>query len=91
MHVSNALGTVNPVKEMIRLAHEKGAIVFVDGAQSSVHLDIDVNDLDCDFFGFSSHKLYGPTGIGVLYGKQRLLEEMPVFHGGGEMIKEVSF
>ena len=91
VHVSNALGTVNPVKEMIGLAHEKGAIVFVDGAQSSVHLDIDVNDLDCDFFGFSSHKLYGPTGIGVLYGKQHLLEEMPVFQGGGEMIREVSF
>ena len=90
-HVSNALGTVNPVKKIIELAHATGAIVLIDGAQSSVHLDIDVQDLDCDFFAFSSHKLYGPTGVGVLYGKRDILENMPVFQGGGEMIKEVSF
>jgi cysteine desulfurase/selenocysteine lyase len=91
VHVSNALGTVNPVKQIIELAHKKGAVVFVDGAQSSVHLDIDVQDMDCDFFAFSSHKLYGPTGVGVLWGKKNLLETMPVFQGGGEMIKEVTF
>lgn len=91
VHVSNALGTINPVKEIIRIAHEKGAVVLVDGAQSTVHLDIDVQDLDCDFFAFSGHKLYGPTGIGALYGKRDLLMGMPPFHGGGEMIKEVSF
>ena len=79
VHVSNALGTINPVKEMIRIAHDAGAIVFVDGAQSSVHLDINVQDLDCDFFGFSGHKVYGPTGVGVLYGKKNILEAMPVF------------
>jgi cysteine desulfurase/selenocysteine lyase len=91
VHVSNALGTVNPVKQVIDLAHATGAVVMVDGAQSSVHLDIDVQKLDADFFAFSSHKLYGPTGVGVLYGKRRLLESMPPFQGGGEMIKEVSF
>jgi len=91
VQVSNALGTVNPVKEMIAAAHETGALVLVDGAQSAVHLDINVQDLDCDFFAFSGHKVYGPTGIGVLYGKKALLDEMPVFQGGGEMIKEVSF
>jgi cysteine desulfurase / selenocysteine lyase len=90
-HVSNALGTINPVKQIIQLAHAKDAVVFIDGAQSTVHLDIDVQEMDCDFFAFSSHKLYGPTGVGVLYGKQSLLEAMPVFQGGGEMIKEVSF
>ena len=91
VHASNALGILNPVKKMIALAHQVGAIVLVDGAQSSVHLDIDVQDLDCDFFAFSAHKLYGPTGVGVLYGKKNLLENMPVYQGGGEMIKEVSF
>lgn len=91
VHVSNALGTVNPVAEMIRAAHEAGAKVLVDGAQSIVHLDIDVQALDCDFFAFSGHKVYAPTGIGALYGKKELLESMPVFHGGGEMIKEVTF
>ncbi len=91
VHVSNALGTINPVKQIIELAHKKGAVVFVDGAQSTVHLDIDVQEMDCDFFAFSSHKLYGPTGIGALYGKKNLLETMPVFQGGGEMIKEVTF
>ena len=91
VHVSNALGTVNPVKKIIHEAHKAGAVVLVDGAQSSVHLDIDVQDMDCDFFAFSSHKLYGPTGVGVLYGKTHLLEAMPVYKGGGEMIKDVSF
>ncbi len=91
VHVSNALGTINPVKEIISLAHKAGAVVLLDGAQSTVHLDIDVQDLDCDFFAFSGHKLYGPTGIGALYGKKELLMSMPPFHGGGEMIKEVSF
>ena len=91
VHVSNALGTVNPVKEMIATAHAVGAQVLVDGAQSAVHMDIDVRDLDCDFFAFSGHKVYGPTGVGALYGRAELLESMPVFQGGGEMIKEVSF
>lgn len=90
-HVSNALGTVNPVKEIIAAAHHIGALVLVDGAQSSVHLDIDVQEMNCDFFAFSGHKVYGPTGVGVLYGKRPILEEMPVFMGGGEMIKEVTF
>ena len=91
VHVSNVLGTINPVKDIISKAHEAGAVTLVDGAQSSVHLDVDVQDLDCDFFVFSSHKIYGPTGVGVLYGKRHLLENMPVYQGGGEMIKEVSF
>jgi cysteine desulfurase/selenocysteine lyase len=90
-HASNALGTINPVKKIIDAAHRAGAVVLIDGAQSTVHLDIDVQEMDCDFFAFSSHKLYGPTGIGVLYGKKHLLENMPPFQGGGEMIKEVSF
>ncbi len=91
VHVSNSLGTVNPVEEIIEEAHKVGALVFVDGAQSTVHLDIDVQKMDCDFFAFSGHKVYGPTGTGVLYGKKKILEEMPVFMGGGEMIKEVTF
>ncbi|MDX1936662.1 MAG: cysteine desulfurase, partial [Flavihumibacter sp.] len=91
VHASNSLGTINPVKEIISAAHATGAIVLVDGAQSTVHLDIDVQDMDCDFFAISSHKVYGPTGTGVLYGKTALLEAMPPFMGGGEMIKEVSF
>lgn len=90
-HASNSLGTINPVKEIIEAAHNVGAVVLIDGAQSAVHLDIDVQEMDCDFFAFSSHKMYGPTGVGVLYGKKHLLEAMPVFQGGGEMIKEVSF
>jgi len=90
VHVSNALGTINPVKRIIDLAHAKGAVVLVDGAQSSVHLDIDVQQLNCDFFAFSAHKLYGPTGVGVLYGKKAILNSMPPFQGGGEMIKEVT-
>jgi cysteine desulfurase/selenocysteine lyase len=91
VHVSNSLGTVNPVKQIIEAAHGAGAVVVVDGAQSTVHLDINVQELDCDFFVFSGHKLYGPTGTGVLYGKKKLLEAMPPFLGGGEMIKEVTF
>jgi cysteine desulfurase/selenocysteine lyase len=90
-HASNALGTINPVKEIIEEAHKAGAVVLVDGAQSTVHLDIDVQKMDCDFFAFSGHKVYGPTGAGALYGKKKILEEMPVFMGGGEMIKEVTF
>src|SRR5262249_31656938 len=90
-HASNALGTINPVREIIDLAHEVGAVVLIDGAQSTVHLDIDVQEMDCDFFAFSSHKMYGPTGVGVLYGKKELLESMPPFQCGGEMIKEVTF
>lgn len=91
VHASNSLGTINPVKEMIDAAHKFGAVVLIDGAQSTVHLDIDVQELDCDFFAISSHKVYGPTGIGVLYGKKEILEAMPPFMGGGEMIKDVSF
>ncbi|WP_256011505.1 cysteine desulfurase [Desertivirga xinjiangensis] len=91
VQVSNSLGTVNPVREIIEEAHKAGARVLIDGAQSSVHLDINVQDLDCDFFAFSGHKIYGPTGVGVLYGKKDLLEAMPVFQGGGEMINEVTF
>lgn len=91
VHVSNAMGTVNPVKDIIEAAHKAGALVLVDGAQSTVHLDIDVQDLNCDFFAFSGHKLYGPTGVGVLYGKTDWLNTMPVYQGGGEMIKTVSF
>lgn len=90
-HVSNVLGTVNPVKEMISIAHSHGVPVLVDGAQASPHLKIDVRELDCDFYVFSSHKMYGPTGVGVLYGKKSLLETMPPYQGGGEMIKHVSF
>ena len=90
-HVSNTLGSINPVKEIIRLAHEKGVKVLLDGAQSTSHLDVDVQALDCDFLVFSAHKLYGPTGLGVLYGKRELLEAMPPFLGGGEMIREVTF
>lgn len=91
VHVSNSLGTINPAKEIIDSAHRVGAVVMIDGAQSTVHLDIDVQQLDCDFFAFSGHKVYGPTGVGVLYGKKELLESMPPFMGGGEMIKEVTF
>ena len=90
-HVSNVLGTVNPVEEMTRIAHGHGAVVLVDGAQASPHLAIDVKALGCDFYVFSSHKMYGPTGVGVLYGRKELLESMPPYQGGGEMIKHVSF
>ena len=89
--VSNVLGTINPVKEMIRIAHEHEVPVMVDGAQSTPHMKVDVQDLDCDFFAFSGHKIYGPTGIGVLYGKEKWFDEMPPYQGGGEMIESVSF
>jgi cysteine desulfurase/selenocysteine lyase len=91
VHASNALGTINPVKSIIAAAHAVGAKVLLDGAQSASHLEVDVQELDCDFLAFSAHKLYGPTGLGVLYGKRELLEEMPPFLGGGEMIREVTF
>ena len=90
-HVSNVLGTVNPVKEMAAIAHAHGAKVLVDGAQSVPHRRVDVQDIGCDFLTFSGHKIYGPTGIGVLYGREELLEKMPPYQGGGEMIARVSF
>jgi cysteine desulfurase/selenocysteine lyase len=91
VHVSNALGTINPVKEMVQKAHSYGVPVLIDGAQSITHLDIDVQDLDADFFVFSGHKLFGPTGVGVLYGKEKWLNKLPPYQGGGEMIKTVTF
>ncbi len=90
-HASNSLGTINPIKEIIQLAHKAGAVVLIDGAQSAAHLEIDVQELDCDFYCISSHKMYGPTGTGILYGKKALLEKMPPYMGGGEMIKDVTF
>ena len=90
-HVSNTLGTVNPVNDIIRIAHEHGVPVLVDGAQSTPHFAVDVQAMDCDFFAFSGHKIYGPTGIGVLYGKEEWLDRMPPYQGGGEMIESVSF
>lgn len=90
-HVSNVLGTVNPVREIIRLAHEAGAVALIDGAQAVAHIPVDVKELDADFYVFSFHKLYGPTGIGVLYGRESLLEKMPPYQGGGEMISHVAF
>ena len=90
-HVSNVLGTVNPVKEIVRIAHSHDVPVLVDGAQSTPHFTVDVQDIGCDFFAFSGHKMYGPTGIGVLYGKEEWLEKMPPYQGGGEMIESVSF
>ncbi len=89
-HVSNALGTVNPLQQIIEQAHEAGAVVVVDGAQAVPHFDVDVSALDCDFYAFSGHKMYGPTGIGVLYGKEKLLDLLPPWQGGGEMIETVS-
>src|SRR5207245_518106 len=91
VHVSNALGTVNPVRQMVELAHHRGIPVLLDGAQAVPHLAVDVRELDCDFYVFSGHKLYGPTGIGVLYGKAALLEAMPPWQGGGDMIRSVTF
>lgn len=91
VHVSNALGTVNPIKHLTALAHERGIPVLVDGAQSVPHMAVDVQDLDCDFFVFSGHKLYGPSGIGVIFGKERLLKDMPPYQGGGDMITSVTF
>ncbi|HMF09177.1 MAG TPA: cysteine desulfurase [Thermoanaerobaculia bacterium] len=90
-HVSNALGTVTPLAEMIRLAHARGIPVLVDGAQATPHLEVDVQELDCDFYAISGHKIYGPSGVGVLYGKARWLEAMPPYQGGGDMIKSVTF
>ncbi len=90
VHVSNALGTINPIEQIIDLAHEKNIPVLVDGAQSAVHFSVDVQKMDCDFFAFSGHKMYGPTGIGVLYGKKKYLESLQPYQGGGDMIKEVT-
>jgi cysteine desulfurase / selenocysteine lyase len=90
-HLSNALGTLNPVKQLVDLAHARGVPVLVDGAQAVPHLKVDVQAMDCDFYAFSSHKLYGPTGVGVLYGKRALLEAMPPYQGGGDMIRSVTF
>lgn len=90
-HVSNVLGTINPVKEMIEIAHAHGVPVLIDGAQSTPHMAVDVQQLDCDFFAFSGHKMYGPTGVGVLYGREKWLDRLPPYMGGGEMIKRVSF
>ena len=91
VHVSNALGTINSVKQMIGLAHERGVPVLIDGAQAVPHMRVDVSDLDCDFYAISSHKVFGPTGVGVLYGKEKHLEAMPPYQGGGDMIKSVTF
>ncbi len=90
-HVSNVLGTVNPVRDIVRIAHDHGVPVLIDGAQSTPHMPVNVQELDCDFFAFSGHKIYGPTGIGVLYGKEEWLDRLPPYMGGGEMIKTVSF
>lgn len=90
-HISNTLGTINPIEEMIDYAHSKGALVLIDGAQAVPHFNVDVETLDCDFYAFSGHKMFAPTGIGVLYGKKDVLESMPPYQGGGEMIKKVSF
>ena len=90
-HVSNVLGTINPVRDIIRIAHAHNVPVLLDGAQSTPHFAVDVQELDCDFFAFSGHKIYGPTGVGVLYGKEEWLDRIPPYMGGGEMIKNVSF
>ena len=90
-HVSNVLGTVNPVKQIVKIAHDHGVPAMIDGAQSTPHFRVDVQDIDCDFFVFSGHKMYGPTGIGVLYGKEQWLDKLPPYQGGGEMIESVSF
>ncbi len=91
VHLSNSLGTVNPVQEIVRMAHARGVPVLIDGSQSIYHMPVDVQDLDCDFYVFTGHKLYGPTGIGVLYGRESLLEQMPPYQGGGDMIRSVTF
>ena len=90
-HVSNVLGTINPVKDIIGIAHGHDVPVLIDGAQSTPHFAVNVEEMDCDFFAFSGHKTYGPTGIGVLYGKEKWLDKMPPYMGGGDMIKTVSF
>ena len=91
VHQSNTLGTINPVKEMTKMAHDKGAVVLIDGAQSAPHLSVDVQDINCDFFAFSGHKVCGPTGVGILYGKKDILANMIPYQGGGDMIMTVSF
>jgi len=91
VHVSNALGTINPVRQIAQLAHQRGIVVVVDGAQAVAHMPVDVQDLDCDFYAFSGHKVLGPTGIGILYGKGSLLDTMPPYQGGGDMISSVTF
>lgn len=90
-HVSNVLGTVNPVREITALTHDRGVKVLIDGAQAIQHLPVSVQEIDADFYAFSSHKMYGPNGVGILYGKRELLEAMPPYQGGGEMISEVRF
>jgi cysteine desulfurase/selenocysteine lyase len=90
-HISNALGTINPIREMAHLAHKAGAVIVVDGAQSISHTKVDVQDLGADFYAFSSHKMFGPTGVGILYGRYELLEKMPPYQGGGDMIRQVTF
>lgn len=90
-HISNSVGTINPIKKMIKMAHDVGAITVIDGCQAAPHMKIDVQDLDADFYTFSAHKMYGPTGVGILYGKEALLDAMPPWHGGGDMISTVSF
>jgi cysteine desulfurase / selenocysteine lyase len=91
VHVSNALGTINPIRDMVAMAHKRGVPVLVDGAQAVPHMKVDVQELDCDFYAFSGHKVFGPTGVGILYGKKSLLERMPPYQGGGDMIKSVTF
>src|SRR6185503_6942759 len=90
-HVSNALGTINPVRQIVEEAHARGAVVLIDGAQAVPHMAVDVQALGCDFYVFSSHKMFGPTGVGVLYGRRPLLEAMPPYQGGGDMIASVTF
>jgi cysteine desulfurase/selenocysteine lyase len=91
IHVSNSMGTINPVKQITEMAHRAGAVVLVDGAQAVPHMKVDVQDIGCDFYAFSSHKMFGPTGQGALYGRSELLEKMPPFQGGGDMIRSVTF
>ena len=91
VHISNSLGTINPVREIVELAHDQGAVVLLDGAQAAPHMEIDVQGIGCDFYAFSGHKLYGPSGVGVLYGREKWLEEMPPYQGGGDMISTVTF
>src|SRR5690606_8231215 len=90
-HASNVMGVINAVKEITTIAHQHHALVLLDGAQAVPHMQVDVQDIDCDFYAFSSHKLYGPTGIGILYGKKNLLDAMPPYQGGGDMIETVAF
>ena len=91
MHVSNALGTINPVEKVMEMARKVGALILLDGAQAVPHFKVDVQALDCDFYVFSAHKMFGPSGVGILYGKERILSEIPPYQGGGDMIKTVTF